>query len=74
MLNQGVCEINFTKVNGAERIMHATLNKDLLPKNTEPKDTKSKQKVNEDVVPCYDVNAPGWRSFRLELLNSIIQL
>jgi len=71
MLNQGVCEIEFTKVDGSKRIMHATLKEDLVPKSTNVNPDAPKQKVNEEVVPCYDVNAPGWRSFRLDLLNTI---
>ena len=65
-LKEKVCKIVFTKKNGETRIMHATLNETMLPpqKDIEEEIQKKSKKLNEEVLAVYDVNAPGWRSFR----------
>ena len=70
-LQQGVCNVTFTKVNGDERVMNCTLKEDLLPAKplvTEDAETKTK-KPNPDVLAVYDVKAAGWRSFRWDSLK-----
>lgn len=78
-LQQGVCNVTFTKVNGDERVMKCTLKEDLLPAKplvtedakplvTEDAETKTK-KPNPDVLAVYDVKAAGWRSFRWDSLK-----
>jgi hypothetical protein len=46
--------------------MHATLNETMLPPqiDIEEEIQKKAKKPNPDVLAVYDVNAPGWRSFR----------
>jgi|TARA_B110000977_G_scaffold58462_1_gene79485 hypothetical protein len=71
-LHEGVCSVTFTKVNGDERVMNATLKADLLPAVepvAEGVETKTK-KVNPDVIAVYDVKAPGWRSFRWDSVKA----
>lgn len=65
-LKEKVCKIVFTKKNGENRIMHATLNESMLPaqKDIEEEIQKKSKKPNPDVLAVYDVNASGWRSFR----------
>lgn len=66
-LQEKVCKVVFTKVNGETRVMHCTLNPDLLPEETESSRTK---KENDSVQAVYDVEAKGWRSFRWDSLTS----
>lgn len=67
-LQEGVCEVIFTKKNGETRTMLATLEADALPESTS--ETTRTTTVNEDVVKCYDVEADGWRSFRVDSVIS----
>jgi len=77
MLNDNVLEVTFTKVDGTERVMMCTLNPTLLPKIEESTEPKKERKENLNVVPCYDLEAKGWRSFRLDSVKdfefSVIQ-
>lgn len=74
-LQEGVCTVTFTKVNGDERVMTCTTKEDLLPAKPvqevgteEPVETKTK-KLNPDIHAVYDVKAEGWRSFRWDSLK-----
>jgi len=69
-LQKGIVEIKFTKVNGDERVMLATLSEDLIPMDLRPKDDAVVQPrvPNPDVQRVYDVEADGWRSFRWDSL------
>ena len=68
-LQKEVLEVTFTKVNGDKRVMNCTLMEGILPTNTS--ETKTDKKVNEDILSVWDVDANGWRSFRM---NTIIQV
>ena len=65
-LKERTCEVTFTKKNGDMRVMQCTLMESVLPpaKKDEPLTQKKVRAVNEEVCVVYDVNAPGWRSFR----------
>lgn len=69
-LNETICTVRFTKVNGEERTMQCTLNQTLIPAVEGEKSTKEK-KENPDVQAVWDVEAQGWRSFRW---GSVIEL
>ena len=73
-LRRGLCEVVFTKANGEERQMTCTLHSDYLPPISEEEDNPSKPKrtsnETDDVVTVWDVDAEGWRRFRLD---SIVQ-
>ena len=74
-LREGVITVTFTKVNGEERVMQATLKADLLPAVVEKvlaegETPPAPKKPNPSVLAVYDVNAPGWRSFRWDSLKS----
>jgi hypothetical protein len=68
MLNSGVCKVTFTKVNGDERVMTCTLQEGIVPKavKDEPITQKAVRAVNPEVIPVWDINAEGWRSFRVD--------
>lgn len=65
-LRTGVTTITFTKVDGTERVMKATLDRSLLPEQMDVEEYISEKRQNEDVLAVWDVEKEGWRSFRLE--------
>jgi len=65
-LQNHICEVSFTKVNGDERVMTCTLMDVFLP------ETKGNSKNNEEVIPVYDVMADGWRSFRVDSVTNFV--
>ena len=50
ILYQGVCEVEFTKVNGEHRIMKCTLHKDWI--------------LDLETIPVWDTDKQEWRSFK----------
>ena len=80
-LKKNIVIVNFTKVNGEERNMTCTLLPHLLPvheTNTENPanfpEPYPAVKENPDVVRCYDLSARGWRSFRVDSINTIAKV
>ena len=71
-LKEKVCKIEFTKKNGDARVMHATLNEAMLPKQIDVEEViqKKEKKPNPDVLAVYDIDAPGWRSFRWDSVTN----
>ena len=71
-LSTSTCRVVFKKVNGDERDMQCTLREDIIPAATkdEPITQKKVRNINEEVLPVYDINAEGWRSFRVENVDS----
>ena len=73
-LQEGIVEVKFTKVNGEERTMLATLNEGLIPVDLWPQDDPDvlvhPNPPNFEVQRVYDVEKDGWRSFRWESLIS----
>ena len=67
VLQKGVAKVSFTKVDGSTRIMECTLNGKHMPVEDMPaKKTDRVKKPNNAVLSVWDVNAKGWRSFRVE--------
>jgi hypothetical protein len=62
------CEIRFTKVNGEKRVMHCTLLPEHLPPSTDrvALEEAHKRPENQDVIAVWDLQAAGWRSFRVD--------
>ena len=80
-LTFGPVTVVFTKKDGTERVMECTTNLDLVPQepahetNTDnpidfPKPKKEK-KVNEDVMPVYDLESKAWKSFRWDSIKQV---
>jgi hypothetical protein len=74
-LSAGEVRLVFTKKDGTDREMSCTTNAALIPTapivestDVEPKKEK---KVNEDVMPVYDLEAQGWRSFRWDSVKEV---
>lgn len=72
-LRTRVLEVDFTKADGSQRTMKCTLRGDLLPPAPKPViDTLKQPKAeNLDVIAAYDLESKGWRSFRLDSIDSI---
>ena len=71
-LRDEILEVTFTKVNGDKRVMNCTLMEGVLPSNSE-EPTKDK-KVNEAILSVWDVDANGWRSFRMNTVTRVRQI
>lgn len=74
LLQNNVCTVTFTKVDGTERTMPCTLSEALIPAqpvhitNTDnPVDfpaPKTVKKQNPNIISVWCTDAAGWRSFR----------
>lgn len=64
-LKSGTMKVTFTKANGETRIMKCTLCEDVIPAEKLPKGTKNVTESKE-TIPVFDLEASGWRSFRVE--------
>lgn len=62
------CKVMFTKVNGQQRTMFCTLLPEYLPQNTDVKhlDEMHNKPENLETVVVWDLEANGWRSFRVD--------
>ena len=70
-LKQGTITVKFNKLNGEFREMTCTLQESLLP---EPAKVQSKQNNKEpkpETLSVWDVNAKGWRAFRIEKIIEV---
>lgn len=73
-LRSNVIEVHFTKTNGEGRVMRCTLMPRLLPESyTNSLDEQNQERdyhqQNTNVIACWDVQAGGWRSFRIDSVN-----
>lgn len=70
ILNDGVVTITFTKTDGTERVMKCTLDRKMV---REPKVVHESRLrgVSPDVLPVYDIEARGWRSFRWDSITRV---
>ncbi len=70
-LKKEVTTVTFTKANGDERVMVCTLIEGMLPK-VEVKEGARKVAVNLEVIRVYDLDAKGWRSFRVDSVTRVV--
>jgi hypothetical protein len=71
MLNEGICEVTFTKVNGETRVMPCTLQADLLPVISVEKLKEDRRPINEDTLSVWCTDKNEWRSFRVANVTSV---
>lgn len=71
ILKETLVEVVFTKADGTERIMHCTLNANVIPQ-PDTDDSKPKKVIKEspDVIRVWDTDKSGWRSFRWDSIKS----
>ena len=76
MLCERVVTVKFKKVDGSERTMKCTLLQSIVPqsvKTTADNNAVVKErKENDAVVAAWDVEAEGWRSFRIDSIIEIL--
>lgn len=66
MLQSGVCQVTFTKVNGEVRKMPCTLKSDLLPVVATQNISEGKtKKTNADNLSVWCTDKNEWRSFKV---------
>jgi len=59
-----VITVRFIKVNGEERTMKCTLLREYLPHQKDIEEITTKE--NPNVLAVWDIEAMGWRSFRVD--------
>lgn len=69
-LSNGIITVAFDKRDGSRREMRCTLKPDLLPPQL-LQENETPRKENLDVLSVWDIEANGWRSFRLDSIISI---
>ena len=71
-LKFGPVTVTFTKKDGTERVMKCTTNPTyILFKEPALVETKREKKINDDVMPVYDMEAGHWKSFRWDSIKSV---
>ena len=71
-LAYGPTTIVFTKKDGTERVMNCTINSELVPADPVVEGVEKKEKkVNEEVMPVYDLDAKAWKSFRWDSIKQV---
>lgn len=68
-LKMGPARVTFVKKDGTERTMECTLDEKIVPPLE--KKTDRVKTVNDEVLPVYDLEAKGWRSFRLDSILTV---
>jgi hypothetical protein len=71
MLEQGVCTVTFTKVNGELRHMPCTLKTELLPAVVSESITDKKKKINLDNLSVWCTDKNEWRSFKVANVQEV---
>ena len=75
MLRNDVAEVSFTKSDGTSRVMSCTLLNEVLsarvPESATEGSKSAKKTPNPNTVAVFDLEADGWRSFRLDSVKSI---
>lgn len=72
MLKESVCTVKFTKKDGTERVMKATLKDDVVKPLMEAAGTStSSRKSNPNQVCVVDTEKNAWRSFNLDSIITI---
>jgi hypothetical protein len=67
LLRKGSVSVKFKKKDNSIRNMLCTLSKDYLPEvNLEEAKEKKVKKVNEEILPVWDLEKEAWRSFRFD--------
>ena len=75
MLQAGICQVTFTKVNGELRKMPCTLKEELLPakpvKNLQEEKTR---KSNADNLSAWCTDKNEWRSFKIANVQEVVPI
>jgi hypothetical protein len=69
VLRDSEVKVTFEKSDGTERVMRCTLKESVVPK-VEVTD-KPKRAHSSEVLPVWDIEASGWRSFRFDSIKKV---
>ena len=73
VLREGATTVTFTKKDGTVRVMQCTLNEAMIPAEHQPKDSGKTTKMNDTVLPVFDTENQGWRSFAIDAITDVQQ-
>jgi hypothetical protein len=68
LLQTDKIEVSFVKINNEKRVMNATLNLDMIPKESHPKGEK---KSPSHIINVWDLDKQAWRSFSYHKLKKV---
>jgi hypothetical protein len=72
LLRHNVVTVTFTKVSGEERVMTCTLQANHIPNApTQNGELVVETKTTSNNIAVWDVNANGWRSFRVNNVKNV---
>lgn len=69
LLAEQPATVTFTKKDGTERVMKCTLQSEEV--EYDEKKTDRTKAANPEVLPVYDMEAEGWRSFRIDAITKV---
>ena len=69
LLRSEIVTITFNKKDGSERIMNCTLSESKIPAEFAPKGAEKTR--SDSVLPVFDVDKQGWRSFRFDSIKAV---
>jgi hypothetical protein len=70
ILHEGVCEVEFTKLNGELRIMKCTLHKDWMPTPAIQEHHQTRL-YDPETISVWDIEKQAWRSFKTMRVTTI---
>jgi len=70
LARNNIISVTFTKKDGETRTMKCSL-KDEYIIGVKEKTSTSVRKLNDDVLPVWDLDNNGWRSFRIESVKGV---
>ena len=71
MLQSEVVTLTFTKKDGSERVMQATLSESRIPSSEKSSERAGTRTYSDEAQPVYDIESNGWRSFRWDSLSKL---
>lgn len=74
MLQEGVCEVTFTKVDGETRVMPCTLDTSLMPARTVTESSAVQRSFKPSTLSVWCTDQNEWRSFRVSNVTRVEQL
>ena len=73
-LRRNAYRFSYFKIDGSIREARGTLNPALIPAAHMPKASNDQRSTPIDTFAYYDLDAAGWRSFRLDLFIGFVEL
>ena len=69
LARSNIISVTFTKKNGETRTMKCSLKDEYIVGDV--KESTSIRKPNDDVLPVWDLDNNGWRSFRIDSVKGV---